>query len=136
MYHSGCIIEWFRRDNKSCPQCRSETYLSRLQPKSEDDRIRRLMRESRRPDAPMRLQLLVQRYRSRIAKRRMARRELLEFRRGHRLQLKVDKRLARRMRAACDQEEALRVELSAFVDPCVPVPLFSVCSDSELDSDE
>ena len=79
-FHKSCIIDWLRRGNLSCPNCRRDVQIHDAIPSMAiRERSRYLMRQSRRKNAPLHLKQLVREVQDTREKRKVLRAEFRIF---------------------------------------------------------
>jgi hypothetical protein len=126
-FHVGCIIQWFRLNNTTCPLCRAEGTWRVL---SHRERVRLICRQRALPPT---VRAKVRRLKALRVERLAFSREELEFRRKHAAVLKEHRRLERRKWKAGRREFHLEREIGRM--PVPNVPLLVPPSDSDADAD-
>ena len=124
-FHTGCIVEWFRRGGAStCPMCRDASDTSHMTRMDRIARSKLLQRRARRKDAPRELRTLkdrLQRARQAHKEAGRRRRELLD---RHRETFREYKKAQSKEWSARRRIAEIECEFGIFAHPQYPVPLF------------
>jgi len=124
-YCPACIVEWFRRGNTSCPNCRAGTEVRMIRP---DTLVRAsyLMRYARSSGASSKLKRFAERVRITHAKYKLAQKEAMALKREHKEVLKKERDASRRKWRAMRKWMSVRRELGVANFECQPLPVMRV----------
>lgn len=129
-FHVECIVHWFRRENTTCPNCRSEQedrYWTRYTPGRRIDMLRRKFKS-----LPKSVQRKIQKMDSYRLQRVQLRKEQNELRRRYTSVFASYNRLTSRIRHSSTQYRQIRNDL-VYTQATVHVPLLA-WEDEEEDS--
>lgn len=121
IFHVNCIMNWYRTGHDTCPNCRSDEYVS-LRFADAMDRASCLRRQARKRKAPPRLKKAVLRLRKKEKKKRDAWREYNDFRKAHADSLKTLRRLNAKYYRAVDSLDKEMYTLGSMDFPGIVVP--------------
>lgn len=121
-FHCKCVVEWFRFQNVTCPNCRSDRSCAVWTRTTQRQRIAAMRRRKAKLE-PHVVRKLDQLDRAR-SKALAQSRELRAFRTEHKEVIKAFHALQRRKFYAQNREACLRRDLAALVVPSVPFVQF------------
>ena len=135
-FHVECVLHWFRFENTSCPNCRSEKECHFWMPMSASQRVGLLRR--RRHKLPRDLQRRIQKLDEYRALQKELRKERKDLKKANSQVFSTYNKLGSRIRCVEQKEESLFMMLSNQASEHVPFlePLdydeYSDSDDSEL----
>lgn len=109
-FHVRCIVQWYRSGHDTCPNCRSDSYVS-IDYTDALDRAKLLKRCARRKSAPKKLLAMVRRVRKSTERKRKNYRLLKEFKNKHKDIIKTLRRLDDRYCRSVDAEASQTYQL-------------------------
>ena len=109
-FHVDCIMRWYRSGHETCPNCRSDSYVS-IGYTDALDRAKILKRYARRKGASKELLAMVRKVRKSTERKRKNYRLLREFKNKHKEIIKTLRRLDDRYFRSVDAEASQLYQL-------------------------
>ena len=122
-FHVNCICNWFRRGNESCPNCRHTGFqINALNWPDALSRSREMCRVARKKTAPTRLKRMVEKLRKYEDDFKIARREMMEFKRNNREIFTLLSKIRRKYYVLFRKIREKKREIGTFASPDFPLP--------------